>query len=198
MAITEKKELFKFNPFSGVLEEDLATVIIPKFDVAALCTQIKNTNNLAIEFIGKQGRGKTTHLLYVQQQLPEYPIFLLRSGADVTPILNHPAQKVFVDSIHHLSLKERIQLFKAKETIIYTTHWRRKLTSLLTHKIYKSIRFKGIEVTSLKNILNNRLQFASIKELPVTVLFTDEKVSALIHKFGDNYRGIINYLYEQY
>ncbi|WP_299682935.1 hypothetical protein [uncultured Dokdonia sp.] len=193
------KEKFEFNPFAGVLEEDLEQIIVPVFDIDAISNQIECTDSLAIEFIGKQGRGKTTHLRYLQKQLNSYPIFLLtKTTANLSNILEHDADVVFVDSIHHLSVFERLQLFKAKRVVIYTTHWSRKYTCVLINKKYYSIPFKGITVAVLRSIIDKRLRLASNNSIHIDDVFVNNDLQLLIKKFGDSYRGILNYLYEQY
>ena len=193
------KEKFEFNPFAGVLEEDLEQILVPVFNVADIIDEIKHTESLAIEFLGKQGRGKTTHLRYLHRQLNEYPLFLLsKTNANLHTILENKDSVVFVDSIHHLSVFERIQLFKAKRVVIYTTHWSRKYACVLTNKKHYSISFKGITVTILRNILDRRLRLASNGTIHINDVFTNNDLRVLIKRFGDNYRGILNYLYEQY
>ncbi|WP_298781934.1 hypothetical protein [uncultured Polaribacter sp.] len=188
---------FKFNPFSGVLEDDIEKILVPKFNLDKIVSKIKNADSLNIEFLGKQGRGKTTHLIYLQKQMTEYPIFLLNSSSTITDIINNKASIVFIDSIHHLNIFERVKLFKIKEKVIYTTHWSRKLDCYLAGKKHYCIKFKGINKETLLKILNKRLQLASYLEKEKES-FTTNEIKLLIKKFGDNYRGIINYLYEKY
>lgn len=192
------KENFVYNPFSGVLHEDLEQVVIPRIDIPLIENKIANAHSLAIEFIGKQGRGKTTHLRYLQKRMPQYPIFNLQGKFAVSKIMNHPSDTVFIDSIHHLSLLDRITLFKHKKTVIYTTHWSRKLECIFSKKKHYAINFKGIDTSLLQQILNKRLALASNSQVSEDDLFSEKQVTLLIKKFGDDYRGIINHLYEQY
>ncbi|WP_299765305.1 hypothetical protein [uncultured Dokdonia sp.] len=193
------KEKFEFNPFAGVLEEDLGKILVPIFNIDAISYQIEHADSLAIEFIGKQGRGKTTHLRYLQKQFNKYPIFLLNTtNANISEMMTHEADVVFVDSIHHLSIADRIQLFRSKRVVIYTTHWSRKYACVLTNKKHYSIPFKGITVATLRSVIDKRLQLASRNKIVIDDLFTEKELKSLIRKFKDNYRGIINHLYEQY
>ncbi len=191
------KEHFLFNPFSGVLHEDIPEVILPTINVDTIISKIENSTSIAIEFIGKQGRGKTSHLRYLQHLLHEHPMYLLNSETSVDEVMKDTSEIVFVDSIHHLSFSNRIQLFKQKKAVIYTTHWSRKIDCILANTTHYQIRFKGIDAEQLQNILNKRLNLASNSSASVT-LFTKQDVIALIKKFGDNYRGIINHLYTKY
>ncbi len=189
---------FHYNPFSGVLHEDIQQTIIPSFNVNEIINKIKTSNSLAIEFIGKQGRGKTSHLLYLQQTINIYPIFLLDDSSSISNIIQSKSDIVFIDSIHRLNIKDRIRLFKEKKVVIYTTHWSRKVECFLTKKHLYSISFKGIDAKNLSLILNRRLKLASKNQLNNEMLFSLKNTSDLIKKFGDNYRAIINHLYEQY
>ncbi len=186
---------FKYNPFSGVLDDDIRHILVPRFDIEKMHDKIINSNSMALEFIGKKGRGKTTHLTFLQKLLPEAPLFLLNVQSSVDQILNHHSQTVFVDSIHHLSLADRIQLFKQKKKVIYTTHWTRKLDCFIAKKEHFSIRFKGIDRNTLLKIINKRLEFATIESQRFTP-FSMEQVDPLIKTYGDNYRGIMNHLFE--
>ncbi|CAL2080565.1 conserved protein of unknown function [Tenacibaculum sp. 190524A02b] len=187
-----------FNPFSGVLKEDIDKIIVPCFNVEEVFEQIENSTSLAIEFIGRQGRGKTTHLKYLQNQIPHYPIFLLDGNDDFSEIIQHKSEVVFVDSIHHLSLTKRIKLFKRKRVVIYTTHWNRKFECLIAKKKRHCILFKGIDSDKLKELLNKRLQLAAATDLDKKDLFTIDATDKLIKTYSDNYRGIINHLYEKF
>ncbi len=181
-----------------MLAEDLSTTLVPRFDLDQIISKINNPEQIAIEFIGKQGRGKTTHLIYLQKLLAEYPIFLLNSKSTFHKIINHRSNVVFIDSIHHLNLFDRIHLFKKKETVIYTTHWNRKIECLIARKKYCSLNFNGIDPKLLKEIIHRRLKLAADDDSDHIEIVTTKEVNALIKKFGDNYRGIINHLYEKY
>ncbi|WP_420574290.1 hypothetical protein [Kordia sp.] len=189
---------YNFNPFAGVLDREVNHTIVPRFSVAEIVSLIENNASIAIEFIGKQGRGKTTHLIWLQQQLPQYPIFLLEKNPNSSEIIEHHSDIVFVDSIHHLSFAARVQLFKTKKAVIYTTHYTRKLSCLLSQKKMKTVRFKGIDTQILRKIIDNRLSLAQNGSEVQQATFSESELKEMIKKYGDNYRGIINKLYENY
>ncbi|MEM6685533.1 MAG: hypothetical protein AAF617_07020 [Bacteroidota bacterium] len=198
---TESKLLksnYHFNPFAGVLDVEVKHTIVPRFSIAEIVTEIETKQSIAIEFLGKHGRGKTTHLIWLQQQLPQYPIFQLGKTANYTEVLQHVSEVVFVDGIHHLSFKERVQLFKTKRVVVYTTHFTRKLACLFAQKKQKVIRFKGIDTHTLQQIITNRLALAQTDFREPTAHFSESELQKLINRYGDNYRGIINNLYENY
>ncbi|CAA0174247.1 hypothetical protein [Tenacibaculum maritimum] len=192
------KDAFKFNPFSGVFEEDLDDVLVPIFNFEKLLLKIKTKDSLAIEFSGKKGRGKTTHLIALQQKVPEFPIFLLENKVSVNSVLEDDSEVVFIDGIAHLSFSERHKLFKEKKVVIYTTHFSKKIECMLAKKKLHTIYFKGISIEILENIVKNRLKVAEREKGSYERVFTQREISLLIKKFGDDYRGIINHLYEKF
>ena len=183
------------NPFSGIFDKDLAHLIVPKYSIDIIKEMITiNAHNVAIELLGKQGRGKTTHLKYYHQLFENYPIFeLTKENPLFKEIINHPSEFVFVDSIHHLSFLERIKLFKAKKIIIYTSHWNRYISTKIAKKPLEVLKFKSINHKLLQEIITKRVSFykSSIK-------LTEQDINLLIKKYGDNYRFIINHLYTNY
>jgi len=188
---------FNYNPFAGVDKEHIEDIIVPQFDIQALVEKIRSKEGLIIEFVGKQGRGKTTHLTYLQQQIPEFPIYYLTAETNYyREILNDAAEVVFIDSIHHLNLLQRNSIFKAKKIIIFTTHYGRKHEYLLAGKPSLKIRFRGIDKEILKQLVLKRLKHASTRGASIAV--SDAELEHLISKYKDNYRGIVNSLYDKF
>lgn len=192
------KQNFEYNPFAGILEDDLEEILVPRFDLGEIILKINTSESLAIEFLGKKGRGKTTHLVYLQKKLNQYPIFLLNRNSTLLDIIKHPSKIIFIDSIHHLNILERIKLFREKKVIIYTTHWSKKGECYLGGKKCYSINFNGINSETLLEIVNKRLKLSAIEELEDETLFSINEIDALIKQFGDNYREIINHLFKKY
>lgn len=190
---------FRHNPFSSILKEELRQTLVPRFDVHKLISKINATNPLAVAFLGKQGRGKTTHLLYLHQHLSQYPLYMLRSKSDTTNLMQDESKVIFIDSIHHVGVLDRIRLFKSKRMLVFTTHWSRKLECIIAQKQLHTIKFKGIDQGILKDIINRREALASKNMVNVeTSLVSDAEINSLIKKYGDNYRGILNHLYERF
>lgn len=192
------KDRYYYNPFAGIMEDDIQDIIVPRFDVNDLILNIKSKRSISVEFVGKQGRGKTTHLTFLHQQMNNFPVYYLDSNSTLSDILNDDSTTVFVDSIHHLSFRERIQLFKSDKNIIYTTHWQKRLENLVSKRRPYRIQFNGIKAKTLKDILNKRLKNASKVYLEKEDEFTLDDAHVLIIRFKDDYRGIINHLFAKY
>ena len=82
---------FHYNPFSGLEQHDVEYALVPQFDIPTIIKKINDAEALLVEFVGKQGRGKTTHLMHLQQYFPQYPIFMLNASSNYHSILKHPS-----------------------------------------------------------------------------------------------------------
>lgn len=193
-----RKKALQHNPFAGVDHEEVGQILVPRFDTEDILNKIRSRNELLIELIGKQGRGKTTHLTFLHQQLEKTPIFYLHAGAnDYQKILADKSEVVFIDSIHHLNIYQRLQVFRAKKIVIFTTHFTRKYEGLAVRKPTKQIRFEGIDKTLLRALVTKRLQLTSSKS-GKELIVSDFELEQLIAQYGDNYRGIVNHLYDKF
>lgn len=198
MQLKDSKQKYSFNPFSGILDDDLSGLIVPKIDAASILAKIEASESIVIELTGKKGRGKSTHLLFLQQQLSQFPLIRLRKGSSLANVLNSNSETIFLDSIHHLSFKERYTLFKSDRNLIFTTHTSRKLECYLAGRQLHSIKISGIDSSTLLEVLNKRLQLAAKQKLTAEDLFKDQDCEKMIGQFGDNLRGIINHLYDKF
>jgi len=188
---------FKYNPFAGIDKEDIKHVIILRFDVRLIVEKIRSEEKLLIELVGKKGRGKTTHLTYLQQHTSEFPIYFLNARNNYyQEILNDMSDVVFIDSIHHLYLFQRINVFRVKRIVIFTTHYSRKHEYMMLNKASLKIKFKGIDKETLKQLVIKRLQQASKDTMTTTV--NDAELERLILEYKDDYRAIVNHLYDKF
>lgn len=188
---------FNYNPFAGIDKEDIGDIIVPQFDIEAIVEKIRSEEELIIELVGRQGRGKTTHLTYLHQHVPEFSIYYLTVASNYYhEILHDAAEVIFIDSIHHLNLFQRNSIFKNKKIVIFTAHYSRKHEYLFAGKRYLTIRFRGINKEILKQLVVKRLQQASTEDTEITL--SDTELEHLISKYNDNYRGIVNSLYDKF
>ena len=188
---------FSYNPFGVISDSELAQVIVPTNFIKEIHRLIHPENKLIIELVGAKGRGKTSHLKLIQQQYPNAPIFLLNSAKEFENIKKNTSNLIFIDSIHQLSLKQRLKLFKQNKTIVLTTHWPRYFEYSIAKATFKSYAFKGISPQKLALILQNRVGLAS-NIPPAQIILNQRLIKKLIHQFKDDYRGILNYLYEEF
>jgi len=191
------KDTFSFNPFSGILDEDLEEILVPKINFEEVLGHLEASTPYMIQFVGKHGRGKSTHLRYVQQLVPDIPFYTLHAHEPTDPVMLEPSEILFIDSIHHLHLRQRLQLFRKKHLVIFTTHYSKWWECQLAGKELISYRFRGLSQQALEEIVQKRLDLASESSQPHISLDTDY-LKKLHRKFGDNLRGILNHLYHEF
>ena len=189
---------YYYNPFSVVDLECVEDAIIPQVDMDKIRSILGQTSSCHIQLVGKKGRGKTTHLKWISNHFPEYPIHFLNAKSDTSRLISLPSDVIFIDSIHHMSFLQRLALFKAKKNVIFTTHVSRKLECALSKKSMHSIPCRGIDRDSLKSLLNRRLELASKGRIGEHDVFTDEQVDGLMKKYKDDYRAMIYHLYDKF
>ena len=190
-------ENFNFNPFGGLNETEIQEVIVPKIPVKSFLNLLNSKDQLIFQLVGKKGRGKTLHLKYLHQFVKDSPIFLLSNKSNDQALFSNQSDIIFVDSIHHLSFLKRLQLYNSTKKIILTTHISRSWEYKIVGKYFESIRFSGINKEVLKKIISNRLEIASIaKDSKVSI--NDNKLDELIKIYNDDYRGIINSLFDEF
>jgi hypothetical protein len=189
---------FKYNPFAGIDQDEVMQILVPRFDVEDILKFIQSDKKGLVELIGRQGRGKTTHLVYLHQRLPNMPIYFLEAGTeDYHKILEDTSEMVLIDSIHHLNVLQRHQVFKSKRLVIFTTHYTRRFEGWLARKSLKQLKFKGINTSILKTLIEKRLQMAAYHYTD-DLMLSDTEIKLLIAQHGDNYRVIVNYLYDKF
>jgi len=187
---------FNYNPFGGLSDKELNGILLPKFDLKDIANQLRTTPSTVIEFVGKKGRGKTSHLRMLSYELPEAALFLLDDKSTVAEIEQSESSILLIDSIHHISVLDRKKLFKLPKAILFTTHWSKRIELFCANQALKSYSFKGIDIKNLKRIIENRITQAIPQGQPFTL--NADYLDRMISKHGDHYRGIINELYHQF
>lgn len=185
---------YNFNPFSGLNDEEIFQAIVPRMDIEFIAEKIKSREPNVIEFVGPKGRGKTLHLRFLKLFFPEFPIFFLDKNSRFDPILQSDSEVVFIDSIHHLSLPQRIKIYKTKKIVILTTHFTRTWEYRIAGTPWLKYNLKGIDTETLKKIVVKRIRL-SIENHQEDVPVNDAYLNRLIKTYQDNYREILNHLY---
>jgi len=189
--------IFTHNPFGGLTAEEIEAALVPRINIQKITAQILDEQPKVIELVGKKGRGKTTHLKYLHSLFPEYHLHLLTEKSSFQ-IQDLPFSRViFIDSIHHLNFYKRLAFFKRFNTIVLTTHLSRQLEYRLVRKLGIKYNFNGIEFSTLKSIILNRIAIASNSSVE-EIKLNDDAIQKLLSIYKDDYRAIINYLYDQF
>jgi len=184
------------NPFGGVSNDELLYTIQPKYDIETWVTTLKEDTPKIIQFVGKKGRGKTTHLSVLHQYFPDMDIYYL--DRIHKKIKSTKTNIVFIDSIHKIPIHKRISLWKKKNiSYIISTHINKALEFKIAGRSYETYYFKGIQLEELKQIIIHRVAIAS-NITPQEVSIQEKYINELILAFKDDFRGILNFLYDAF
>ncbi len=193
------KRNYPHNPFCGISTHEVQQIVVPKKEIVNVIPKLKDREEFIIQLLGKKGRGKTLHLNYIHQNIPESSIVYLEKGADLSRYKLNTQNVLCIDSIHHLSMLQRLQLYKSYPKLIFTSHRNRSWELKFLGKSVHTVPFKGINEKVLSEIICKRLDNAQYKNLTIYEKIEIRNQSQnLIKKFGDDYRSIINYLYDHY
>ena len=186
------------NPFSGIPHSAISKYIVPRFDLEEVQKLLQGDKPLLIEFNGKKGRGKSTHLYWLRNELIDYPLYDVESKEQLEALFKDKSPVILIDSIHKLTLRQRLKLYRLSKKIIFTTHTSRKLECKLVGANLKSISFKGLQKGDLSRIVSKRLKNADGYNPDDYNPLSEADLVVLIKKSKDDIRAIINGLYDKY
>lgn len=195
--ILNKNIKYNFNPFGGLSLEELAQVINPNKHLKELEIHLQISDPLILELVGRKGRGKTTHLQLLHRKYPESQLFSLNKGTHLfEEILKSKSSLILIDSIHHLSIGERLKIYNLQKQIVFTTHHTKWLETRLSSNKFISAKIKGISLNSLKEMIYSRVENAAIGVHEIKL--NTQAIEKLITEYGDDYRGILRKLYTNF
>jgi energy-coupling factor transporter ATP-binding protein EcfA2 len=177
-----------WNPFSEPNQEERA----------ALAVQMPNfllEPKKAILFLGEKGRGKTTHLLALQQKNPNAPYIHLPEFG------KHPsiprARIIFLDEAQRLPRLTRQFIWQRAKTWVIASHENHTYELEQAGFSVQVVSLTGLTLEKLEAIIKQRLEWArrSNGEIPRV---SKEKLRQLLTEYGDNLRGIEGALYDEY
>lgn len=194
--VLNKNINYDYNPFGGIDPEDIAHVISSDHSFKQWIDLIEDPTPKIIEFVGKKGRGKTTHLNLLHRFFDDSQILHLDQNRKNIHLSK--ARLIFVDSIQQLTWNRRMKLWLNRDTTyIITTHISKKWEYKLAKRNYHSFKFKGISIKQLEHILKSRIELASDIN-PEAIQINQNVLKDLIKRYKDDYRGILNTLFDSF
>ncbi len=178
------------NPFGELTRHERAELAV--VDVAMHLAELQD-GRTALQFLGDQGRGKTTHLLALRGSLPgaEY-VYLPEDG----PQPKIPgARPLLLDEAQRLSRWQRRRVFAVQGLLVIGSHEDHRLE--LERAGYRVVTHHVADVASperLQAMLNRRIEAAraDVGSLPLV----SEAFAAELHaRFGPDIRGVEQFLY---
>lgn len=180
----------RFNPFGELPLEYRADLAI--VDIMPFVQKLKNPN-YAVQFIGRKGRGKTTHLLSIQSHFANSAYVHIKE--DERPVIPH-GDPLIIDEAQRLTPKEQHLSFSQNVALAIGTH--RDLTFELERYRYQVETIEVSQLTSPQRIhdcTNRRIEFARRAFGPIPSI-TFQTAQALFDELGADIRAIEARLYE--
>lgn len=188
----------KYNPFSYLNDRELFLVTIERIDLENLKAEMDTKSSFFIEFYGKKGRGKSTHLQVLYYKYFKDAVFYKLHKANKYTIVPTP-KVLIIDSFQLLSLKNRIQLLNTQKKLIVSAHYSHSFLRATTG-LKKKISFSALhlDVATLERIIILKLRLARLDAGIALPKLKYAYLEQLIIKYNNNLRGIQLELYHQF
>ena len=181
------------NPFGELTRLERAELSICSIEPWLTQLQGPDASQQVIQFIGECGRGKSTHLLAIEQQLPGARYIYLPIDAPLPPIPSH--RPLLIDEAQRLSKRVRRRVFEQGGPLVLGTH--ENLASEISAEGLKVTTVHVatlLTVTRLQEMLHARIESSRLG--PGTLPYISmARCQRLIDTFGDDVRSMEHHLY---
>lgn len=180
------------NPFGEPAPEERADLAV--VDVSEYARAL-STPGTFVQFTGKRGRGKSTHLHALADRCTDAVFLRVHQSPPESRDIELPsAAIVLVDDAQFLRDRQRRRLFSVASSVAAATH-----ESLVPHARRAGfdiieVDVHGLERTRLHSIAQRRIEWARRGPGPVPEIGEDA-LDALIQRCGDDMRSIEDVLY---
>jgi hypothetical protein len=178
------------NPFGELGPTERARLAV--VDVGRIVRRLTEPG-YAVQFVGEEGRGKTTHLLAILGHFPKAAY--VHVGENERPRIPE-GRPLLVDEIQRLPRRRRHRLFRRRVPLVLGTH--EDLGSELAAAGLEAETYRaagGLCARRLREIVVRRVEAARRAPGPIPQLRM-ETAQAMIDRFGDDVRAILGHLYD--
>lgn len=181
------------NPFGELTRLERAELSVCSLEPWLALLQGPDASQQVIQFVGDCGRGKSTHLLTIEQRLPKARYLYLPIDAPLPPIASH--RPMLIDEAQRLSKRARRKIFAEGGPLVLGTH----------ENLADEIVAAGLQVTTvhvaelltvprLQEMLHARIEASRLG--PGTIpCISLARCQRLIDTFGDDVRSMEHHLY---
>lgn len=180
------------NPFGELTIDDWVILADVEIDDAVAALSQSRT---AIQYIGKKGHGKTTHLLAINSQFPNASYLHIPDGQRRKVPTGSP---ILIDEAQRLTVWQRWRLFCSSIPLVLGTH-----RDFRTELVRAGRQVTTIEVAHqtdaarLHRLLNARI--AAVRRGPgILPSISPDTTNALLNRLGPNVRAIVHALYSEF
>jgi len=178
------------NPFGELTPAELAIV---RIDLEQIADRLREPGS-AIQFLGKRGRGKSTHLFALRRCFPGAPYTHVARGAPVPDVPYAPVH--FIDELQRIPWQRRASILRRPASFAIGSHRNHGGEFKRAGPAYETVRLRGLTHAQLRAIVDKRVHWARRSaDQPVPTL-SDAALAALIARYGDDLRAIEHRLYE--
>ena len=185
----------RFNPFGEIDIDDRARAAV--IDYQPWVDAFLKNPNFVLQFSGRCGRGKSTHLhglkMHLQRHFPDVS-YTYYAEDEIVRSLPNKASLLILDETQRIPKRLRQKLWKRNCGFIIGTHEDHSQEFVKHGREFEHVLLEGITEDKLRQVLEGRLELArrSSNQIPY---FTDKTIQELIEKFGDDIRAIEHHLY---
>lgn len=172
------------NPFGELLPHErgvLAVVEIPTIIPGEV-----------LQYVGRSGRGKSTHLRGLAHHFSQARYEYLAKGQHRFVTLPKDCDFLLLDEAQRLYPSELKRLFANFPKLVLGVHW--SLT-LFSRRRFRTINIKGLSLQKLRLVVDKRIEWARRDAGPVPFI-ADEELRWLGDRFGDDLRSMEAFLYD--
>jgi len=147
-----------------------------------------------VEFVGRSGRGKSTHLRVLAAHLPEAAYVHVHKDRPPPAMPDRPV--LCVDEAQFLPPRRRRALYRRDAPLALGTHASLADEIEAADRVVKTVSLddRPVDASLLRQIVDRRLEWARRNEGNLPQL-SDEAVTWLLERYGDNLRAIEHHLY---
>ena len=181
------------NPFGAPTIHERSELAVVDFDLQLMAQRLQ-TPGFALLLLGKQGRGKSTHLLAVRRFFPDAPYVHIPESGPVPAILRAPV--VFIDEMQRVPRIARWRILRRKASFVIGSHKDHQHECKNAGLSCEVMELSGLTAGPLSKIIEKRIEWARrsgdnpVPRVPKALL------TKLIVEYGDDLRAIESYLYD--
>ena len=182
----------RYNPFGELPSGERGNLAVPLVDMERLIDQLKQPG-FAVQFLGDEGRGKSTHLLALKKHFPDATYVYFPEDGPHPNIPNEPV--LFLDELQRVPVRRRRKLFKRRASWVIGSHFDHQLEFKRGGLRSETCVISGLDSERLHKILSGRIEAARrVDDEPIPEM-GKPAIDALLARFGDDIRGIEHHLY---
>jgi hypothetical protein len=182
----------RWNPFGAVSVEDISQLAV--LQVEQFVDRLQRPG-FALQFLGKPGRGKTTHLLALREYFPQAPYLHFLEKAEIPEI--PPAPLLFLDDTQWLPASLCKRIFARQTSFVIGTLSDHSKELDKAGLEYISVQLKNNTVDNVEMIIQRRIEWARRSPGPVPGV-SESEIARLIQEYDGDTRAILSKLYEEF